>query len=250
MNRMSLGALALLTLFSMIVAGCAPSLETPSRQPTVAAAIPTTTPAPTFTPFPTSTPLPISTPFPTLMPVFATATAVAENAIEVREVVSGTIGWSENGIWISTEQFVSEISLVDSVASAKFYAPDLTPGEGWSYGIVCRYKSDSAHVVFVNSSKTWQHILLLDGTNRTVEEGDYDVPITSGANQSNDLRVIAMGDHGQLWVNGCFVANLDMSGLTEAGNVWVTIGADSVELLKTYGKDVYFTDFVVWSLDQ
>ena len=65
MNRISWKALAFLTLFSVTVAGCSPSAQTPTVQPTVAMAIPTVTSAPTLTPLPTSTPTSAPTVAPT-----------------------------------------------------------------------------------------------------------------------------------------------------------------------------------------
>ena len=62
MNSISQRALALLALFSVMMAGCAPSTPTPTVQPTLPVAIPTVTSAPTSPPRPTSTPLPASTP--------------------------------------------------------------------------------------------------------------------------------------------------------------------------------------------
>ncbi len=84
MNSISQRVLALATLFSVMMAGCASPTPAPTAQPTLPVAIPTVTSAPTSTPLPTSTSLPTSTP--TVVPTptrTPTATLVQTTTIPV-----------------------------------------------------------------------------------------------------------------------------------------------------------------------
>jgi hypothetical protein len=99
MNSISQRALALLALFSVMMAGCAPSTPTPTVQPTLPVAIPTVTSAPTSPPLPTSTPLPASTPTvaptltwtPAATPSTATTTPISKDCLKVTFVTDVTV---------------------------------------------------------------------------------------------------------------------------------------------------------------
>ena len=78
MNSISQRALVLVTLFSIIIAGCASPTPAPTVQPTMPVTIPTVTSAPTFTPLSTSTPLPTSTPTVAPTPTWTPAATLVE----------------------------------------------------------------------------------------------------------------------------------------------------------------------------
>ena len=178
--------------------------------------------------------------------VSATPTALASGGVKVNQVVSGTIRFTEdNRLSVSAGQPLPEASLSDFIAEAKFYNPDIPSEKDWSYGFICRLQNASAHVVLVRSANTWRHTVLIDGTEQAAVEGEYDVVVAKEPNESNTLRIVVIGDQGQLWINGQFAARLDMSGLTSPGNVLVTIGGEPGE----YDRATHFEDFAVWSLD-
>jgi hypothetical protein len=56
-----------------------------------------------------------------------------------------------------------------------------------------------------------------------------------------------MGDSGEFYVNGQLVASLDMSGLTDAGDISAT--TELFKAAEIEGEVTRFEDFSVWSLD-
>jgi serine/threonine protein kinase len=241
-----LGVLIILAvLTSRPVAAPAPT-QAPTAAPTavtptvaVASATPTSIPATIPTP-----------PIQTQTNIYATATAISNEAIKVRETGSGTIAFDKDRkqISISSNSSIPDLSLANFVAEAKFHNSYSFSEKDWQYGIAGRWKGSSLHVVFVSSQHTWRHIILEDGVERIIEEGKFSVPVNLEANEINSLRIIVLGRQGQLWINGEFVTNLDMSNLMSAGNVMVTIW-DTPENLLKFDKPVQFTDFVVWTLN-
>lgn len=61
------------------------------------------------------------------------------------------------------------------------------------------------------------------------------------------MLVIVIGDSGVFYVNDRFVASLDLSGLTEAGDV--TVATDIATAHEIEGEVTRFEDFTVWWLD-
>ena len=71
--------------------------------------------------------------------------------------------------------------------------------------------------------------------------------ISTSASGSNHIRIIAFGGDGWLFVNGAYVANLNLSGLLEAGVVSAVAGyfeGDGVA-----GKATKFEGLTIWSAD-
>ena len=110
MNPESLKALALLTVLSINVGGCASSGQTPSAQPTVAipttASVPTLTPLPTFTALPTSTPLPTAVPTPSEADMYATVIAALRSVSKLSHRSESEVVFTDGEIVSTTAEFV------------------------------------------------------------------------------------------------------------------------------------------------
>ena len=145
------------------------------------------------------------------------------------------------------EEFKADVSVADFVAEATFFNPYSPSKGGWDYAFECRRpRSGTFHAVRIESDGDWYHKLVLDGEWKTVSDGHVS-DLRTGADQSNHLRLVVLGDTGYLFVNEQFVASLDMSGLTDVGDVKVATGmvkGDEIE-----GEATRFEGFTVWSLD-
>lgn len=218
-------------LFSLCLAaaGCGPA---PAKLATQTAAAPAT-----------------STPLPTLEPQYATATAAVQNGKLVQTALAGKIGFGDQGVAISSDQKLPDLALTNLLVSAKFSGPVLAAGQGWCYGFVIRYAGGAGLVLFVNSDLNWQQYQLSGTSFDLVTQGSFDAGLIA-AGEVNEVRLLALGDEGQLWLNGQFVTRLDLSAVPQAGNVLVTIGEASVNTLKATGKEIQFSDFQIWSLDK
>ena len=102
---------------------------------------------------------------------------------------------------------------------ARFFNPYSSQAGTWSSGFLFRRNYGSLfHAVVVHESGWWEHDL------RTPEGFDSRASgsssaIATSANGSNLIRVIIIGEEGMLFVNGVFVATLDLGGLMGAGHV-------------------------------
>ena len=119
------------------------------------------------------------------------------------------------------DTYRANISVSDAVIEARFFNPYSTQVGSWSSGFIFRNRdANVVHIVIVNSNGAWYHYLR---TGDVVTEQDlsaeYSNHIATASNRSNHVRVIARGPEGLLFINGAFIARLDLSGLTDSGSV-------------------------------
>ena len=213
-------------------------------------------PPPTPTPVPTATPLPPPTAIPTPE---ATATPTPEPARSgdrgsdgSREPstdtpgpfgpVEGYLQHDEDGF---IEEFGAGVVRSDFVAAAEFHNPYPTVVSGWDYGFLFRDAGQqNFHAVVVeNTSGMWFHYLR-DGAGeaRLVDSGQAS-GLWRDSEGVNDLRVVALGEQGWLFLNGKFIEMLDLSGGPAEGNVSVITGYHSGNELT--GRSTRFREFSV-----
>ncbi|MBU7019073.1 MAG: hypothetical protein HXS44_16300 [Theionarchaea archaeon] len=102
------------------------------------------------------------------------------------------------------------------------------------------------HAIRVTSGGKWDHSVDIEKKWSSLEEGKVS-NLRTGANQSNHLRIIILGDSGAFYVNGQFISSLDTSGIPLKGDVCVATGTYNNNEIK--GEVTRFKDFTVWSLD-
>ena len=207
------------------------STHTPTPQPTPP-------PVPTATPEPTST----STATPTFSPT-PTPEAVAQTPRYVFGPESGAIEHNTRDGLIDT--YRANVLESDTVIEARFFNPYSSQAGSWSSGFFFRHSdANVAHIVVVSSNGAWHHYLRT-GDIATQQDlaAEYSNHIDTTAGGSNQVRVIANGSEGWLFINGSYVDNLDLSGLTSAGNV-SAVGSyfqeDGIA-----GKSTRFEDFTI-----
>ena len=125
------------------------------------------------------------------------------------------------------EKFSAGVSMLDVAVSGTFVNPYSAASGSWDYGFVIRAGSGGASVrALVNSAGRWE-MKAGNVTSGQVKEDGSLPDFNSGAGQSNTLVVFVLGKKGVFFVNGEFVAVVDLSQVTEAGDISVITGAYS-----------------------
>ena len=133
----------------------------------------------------------------------------------------GVIGHDlEDGL---IDVYGADASLADGIIEARFFNPYAAHAGSWSSGFLFRLTRSSPdntfHAVVVTGAGRWRHDLRVgDGQHQRVG-GGFSSAIATGEFDSNQIQVVAIGGDGALFVNGQFVAALDLSGLMGAGSV-------------------------------
>ena len=159
---------------------------------------------------------------------------------------SGSIEHDPDDGFIDTHR--ANVSVADAIIEARFFNPYSTAEGSWSSGFVFR-KTDAnvVHIVIINSNGAWYHYLRT-GDVATEQDlaAEYSNHIDTTARGRNHVRVIANGSKGWLFINGAFVSDLDLSGLTSAGSVSAVgsyFQSDGID-----GKATRFEDFRIRGL--
>ena len=144
--------------------------------------------------------------------------------------------------------YYANIAMADMVVEATFTNPYSSSYNSWDYGFILRENSDSPFIyIVVNSDGSWSAKSGSDPPYDYVGEGTLDNLFT-GDGEQNHLRLAAIGDRGWFFVNNEFVAFLDLSDVTNGGDIAVITGAftgDEVD-----GKVTQFENFRGWRLNR
>ncbi len=140
------------------------------------------------------------------------------------------------------------VELGDGIIEATFRNPYGASEGNWSSGFIFRDSDSGFHSVGVHSSGNWYHHLRLKGEdeNDQIVNSEHSGEINTVANGRNHIRIIALGNHGWLFINGVFVTTIDLSGLTSSGDVFAVggyFGDDGIA-----GRTTRFEDFTVRGL--
>ena len=152
---------------------------------------------------PTVTPTP--TPTPELEPLFGPV----DGEIEL-DPDYGFIDAHHTDAWIR-----------DGVIEARFYNPYSTTEDLWSYGFLFRSPGDGRfHAIVITGDGYFYHGLRTGdvGTEQRLA-ARYISQINTSPRGSNHIRVVATGTEGRLYINGHYIAHLQLQGLMEEGRV-------------------------------
>ena len=145
--------------------------------------------------------------------------------------------------------FNSLTAMSDGVIEAAFSNPYPTRDGSWSVGFLFRAVGGEFHAVIIRSNGKWYHRLRAgdaDSTRFIAEE--HSERVLTRANGSNRVRVVAIGEDGWLFVNGAFVAKLDLSDGAKIGDV-VAVGKyftrDGIP-----GRYTRFADFTIHTAER
>ena len=144
----------------------------------------------------------------------------------------------------------SPISMSDGVVEATFSNPYSTRDGSWSVGVLLRSPDfGEFHAVLIRSNGKWYHRLRTgeaDSPRYLAEE--YSERVSTRANGRNRVRVVAIGEDGWLFINGAFVAKLDLSGGAKFGGA-ALVGSyfigDGIP-----GRYTRFADFTIHAVER
>ncbi|MCZ6790083.1 MAG: hypothetical protein O7D33_09165, partial [Chloroflexi bacterium] len=146
-----------------------------------------------------------------------TATSVPVTFAAAFGPIDGVIVHNPGDGFIPT--YDSGVNVADMVIEARFFNAE----ETWSRGFIFRNSAfDTFHTVFIRSDRDWYHILSTGSAEtrqQLRQEASANIDTSQGGN--NHLRLISLGEKGWLFINGIFVAQLDLSGLSSSGDVEV-----------------------------
>ena len=213
---------------------------TPTATPT---SIPTPTPTPTArpttttttTPQPTSTPRPTRTPTPTPMPI---PPLESDPALLLFGPESNSITHEpENGL---LEVFRGLVTSEDVVVEATFYNSTQRGGNTWEHGFLLRNsRLNYLHWVSIDSAGDWEYFYRLEDVEARGRRNTRSSAINTAAGGKNTLRVVMIGAKGWVYINGQYQSALDLSAVTEGGNISVFVDDDEE-------GETRFENFTVW----
>lgn len=183
-----------------------------------------------------------SSPAPTSTPV----TEATQTPGYVFGPESGSIEHDPEDGFIDT--YRASVSVSDAIIEARFFNPYSKQTGKWSSGFIFR-RADAnvVHIVVVNSNGAWYHYLRTGDVDTQQDlAAEFSNHINTDRNGSNHIRIIANGPDGWLFINGAFIANLDLSGLTSTGSVSAVGSYFQSDGLA--GRSTRFEDFTIRSL--
>ena len=147
----------------------------------------------------------------------------------------------------------SGVQVRDGIIEARFFNPYSVSVGQWSSGFMFRHRrTDSAptfHIIVITERGYFYHYL------RTTGDGESDQrlavrqldEIDTAYPGSNHIRIIADGKEGKLYVNGHYIADLQLQGLMEEGSVYAVGTYFSGHGVSGYSTR--FEDFTIWPID-
>jgi serine/threonine-protein kinase len=217
---------------------------TAAEIPPTATAVPPTTDAESATPAAGQTADLLATP----QALEAAATAAAAD-VEIVRPASGLkpiFGPSSGEMPHIEDEFLESVyadpSPADFVASATFTNPS---AGAWDYGYIFRQAAaDNEMRLVVHSDGFWNVNNRGGDEDVFVAEGEIGGLLDVSDGGQNELILAAIGERGYFFLNGRFIATLDLSSRITAGDLAVATGfyTDS----ERPGASTAYTDFTVW----
>ena len=144
----------------------------------------------------------------------------------------------------------ADVFLADAIISATFVNPYSSTTHSWDYGFMFRDELGGPVVYIVVSSRgAWELYWREDNNHESqdISSGRLKTFETHNGG-SNRLWVVAVGERGYLFVNGDFIAALDLSAVIGAGDVSVVTGAYTGN--ERAGAVTRYEDFAVTALNK
>jgi hypothetical protein len=143
--------------------------------------------------------------------------------------------------------YSSGVAVKNAVAEARFFNPNLASKGSWSYGFLVRSQDDNTFdAVFVRSNQNWYHLSRSGSVESSVElASSYLYGLDTTLRGSNHLLVVAVDEEGWLFVNGAFVAKLNLGVYGGQGDVQASAGYFKDDEIP--GNVTRFQDFTVWT---
>ena len=141
------------------------------------------------------------------------------------------------------------VRVADCIMEAHFHNP-YSPNDGsWSSGFLFRERTPTSrfHAIVLNESGRWFHHLHT-GEVDTIQQLANRVSdhISTDPNDSNHIRIIALGALGWLFVNGNYVDRLELGGLLRPGSAAAIAGYFIHDGIT--GSATNVDDLTIWSI--
>ena len=178
----------------------------------------------------------------------ATATPSPRGTPTPRPRSSGGFGPEDGSLQHDADGYIEEhhagVYLHEFSAQATFENPYSNSVGEWDYGFLLRAEGDNRfHAVVVTSDGWWFHYLREGAVEGGAQDSGRVSGLRTGANDSNELRVVAAGDFGWFFLNDQLVAELDLSGGATEGDVAAVTGYHNGSEIN--GRSTRFTGFTV-----
>ena len=172
--------------------------------------------SPTFTPTPTPSPTPLPMPSAPLLfgPVSGSVKLDPENIFENRY---------SSGVWVR-----------DATIDVRFPNSEHSKGGG----VVFRLRPTDAYTLVVRIDSGYYHFRR--ASDESSERVIFSDAIDTTPGGSNHIRIVAKESVGNLYINGEHVAELDLSGFLEAGDIALYSSG-------VLGYEARFENFTIWS---
>ncbi len=144
----------------------------------------------------------------------------------------------------SIESSYAAASPADFIMRATFENPFAASENPWDIGLIFRQTgADDEMRLVVHSDGFWNLNDRRGSEDNFVQEADTDL-LDVSAGGHNDLFVAALGERGYFFLNGRFIALLDLSSRTEAGDI--ALGTGFYGSSERVGATTSFSDLTVW----
>jgi hypothetical protein len=114
----------------------------------------------------------------------------------------------------------------------------------WSFGIGFRYIDRSSYIVVISSDGAWYYGYYDEEVDWHGTAGGRLANLAIDEGESNQVRLVAYESAGCLYVNGALVAELDLSGLEQPGNIYLSTGP--VTDTEVSGEVTRYENFVIY----
>ncbi len=143
------------------------------------------------------------------------------------------------------ETYSSGVNLNNFVTKIVFQVPYASSRGSWDIGFLFRRsRSPRKHFFLVfDTYQHWELWLLNNGAYIDIDSGSIRLNTLLG--QTNEILLVAYDNEGWLFLNGDFIAFLDLSDWTGAGDILPATGLLGNEIP---GETTRFTDFTVWRI--
>lgn len=181
----------------------------------------------------------------------STATAEARAAylaqLEAQRVV--VFGPQNGSLAHDDDNFIEESlissSITNFIAEARFVNPYPLSTGAWSSGFLLRDDGSQMLLISINSDSSWYLYHKLDEDWISLAYG-YSAGLDTSENGSNFMRLICENGTGWLFLNGEFVAELDLSPQMNSGSL--SIGTGLASGSEASGYATTYQDLLVWLL--
>ncbi|MFW6070067.1 MAG: serine/threonine protein kinase [bacterium] len=140
---------------------------------------------------------------------------------------------------------IAEVNVADFVVEAVFYNPYAATTGNWDIGYTFRQAEiNDQYRLTVESNGEWSLSEWIGDESNFINDGSLS-NLNLGDGDSNRLTVYASGPLGYFFVNGEFVAELDLSARVSAGDVTIATSmftGDEIE-----GEETGYEEFTIWA---